>query len=230
MLPNLDGLTAYFVHRACGIILETNRIVNGKHTRKTAAFVRAAIAYCFISIPLMKDKFGQMHLYLYLAQVALCNLCYSQASESCKMVFELLSGADVKELGRNLVADGCRAVANMANNRADSPIFRHLGVSDESMASFLNSVLAALLHSPATANDRPFQSLKQFITVLNTIKWGSGDADQNVQVLLNALSMLSAMGQKQSPPGLTFRNGMIHAYRPSIPFSKCFCLMWHSIS
>lgn len=58
--------------------MKTKQIVNGHHTRKTADFVRACAAYCFITIPGMVAVRARLDLYLLSAKVALHNQCLGQ--------------------------------------------------------------------------------------------------------------------------------------------------------
>lgn len=58
--------------------MKTKQIVKGHHTRKTADFVRACAAYCFITIPGMVSVRARLDLYLLSAKVALYNQCLGQ--------------------------------------------------------------------------------------------------------------------------------------------------------
>jgi hypothetical protein len=67
---------------------QTLRIVKGNHSRKTGAFVRACLAYCFITVPSMEDIFQRLHLYLLAAQVALQNHSIPQADALLKGIYK----------------------------------------------------------------------------------------------------------------------------------------------
>ena len=58
--------------------METRRLVKGGHTRKTAAFVRACAAYCFITIPSVDNILLRLNLYLLSGRVAVANGALSQ--------------------------------------------------------------------------------------------------------------------------------------------------------
>ena len=60
------------------LAMETRRLVKGNHSRKTAAFVRACAAYCFITIPSLENILSALNLYLLSGQVALANGALSQ--------------------------------------------------------------------------------------------------------------------------------------------------------
>ena len=61
--------------------METRRLVKGNHTRKTAAFVRACAAYCFIVIPSLEDTLAALDLYLLSGHVSIANGALSQGEE-----------------------------------------------------------------------------------------------------------------------------------------------------
>lgn len=75
---NLDAVYITLINAVNKLVIETRRIVNGQHTNKTRAFVKACIAFCFITIPSISSVQAQMDLYLLSGQVALLNLCLGQ--------------------------------------------------------------------------------------------------------------------------------------------------------
>ena len=60
------------------LAMETRRRVKGSHTRKTAAFVRACAAYCYITIPSVDNILLKLNLYLLSGRVAISNGALSQ--------------------------------------------------------------------------------------------------------------------------------------------------------
>ncbi len=85
---NLDEIISLLVHKVNTLAMETLRIVNYNHTRKTGSFVRACVAFSFITIPSLNNVVLKLQLYLASAQVALLNQCLSQS----KAYFTLLLG------------------------------------------------------------------------------------------------------------------------------------------
>lgn len=75
---NLDDVISLLVHRVNKLSIETLRTVNYNHTSKTASFVRACVAFSFITIPSLNNVFLKLNLYLASAQVAALNQCLSQ--------------------------------------------------------------------------------------------------------------------------------------------------------
>ena len=66
--------------------METKRLVKGNHTRKTAAFVRACAAYCYITIPSVDHILLKLNLYLLSGRVAIANGALSQGVCVCVCV------------------------------------------------------------------------------------------------------------------------------------------------
>lgn len=99
--PNLDGVFITLVQCVNLLALNTRRIVNGRHTRKTSAFVKSCAAYCFITIPSISSVISRMGLYMMSGQVALLNLCFGQADSFFEAAINL-----IKELPKTYEIDG----------------------------------------------------------------------------------------------------------------------------
>ena len=87
---SLDSVIALLVHKVNRLSVDTLKCVNYEHTRKTAAFVRACIAYSFITIPSLTNPILKLQLYLESSQVALLNQCLSQADAFLKSAISLI--------------------------------------------------------------------------------------------------------------------------------------------
>ncbi len=48
---NLDAVLSFLVHTVNNLVMRTRELVAGRHSRKTAAFVRSCVAFNFITIP-----------------------------------------------------------------------------------------------------------------------------------------------------------------------------------
>ena len=66
----------------CQLAVATWQVVHGQHSGKTAAFVRACAAYCFITVPSLTSSATRLRLYLLSGNVALLNNCLGQG-ECC---------------------------------------------------------------------------------------------------------------------------------------------------
>jgi hypothetical protein len=64
--PNLDGVKDRLVLAVCKLAMKAHQLMKGKHTKKTAAFVKACMAFCHITIPSIESIFtryvGQTHV------------------------------------------------------------------------------------------------------------------------------------------------------------------------
>lgn len=99
--PNLDGVFIALVQCVNLLSIKTRRIVGGRHTHKTTAFVKSCAAYCFITIPSIASVVSRMDLYLMSGQVALLNLCFGQADAFFEAAINL-----VMELPKTCEIDG----------------------------------------------------------------------------------------------------------------------------
>ena len=90
---SLDAVIGLLVHKVNHLSMQTLRLVNYEHTRKTAAFVRACVAFAFITIPSLASPLHKLQLYLESAQVALCNQCLSQTDAFLKAAIGLVPDA-----------------------------------------------------------------------------------------------------------------------------------------
>ncbi|CAH6793002.1 Vps35l [Phodopus roborovskii] len=91
MFCNLEPVLVQLIHSVNRLAMETRKVMKGNHSRKTAAFVRACVAYCFITIPSLVGIFTRLNLYLHSGQVALANQCLSQEHGVLFLVRELLN-------------------------------------------------------------------------------------------------------------------------------------------
>lgn len=98
---NLDSVHAQLVQSVNRLAVETRKVVKGHHTRKTASFVRACAAYCFITIPSITSIFTKLELYLLSGQVALLNQCLGQADACFKAALSL-----IPDLPKTIEVDG----------------------------------------------------------------------------------------------------------------------------
>merc|ERR1712137_705461 len=87
---NIDSIKNSLVIVATELAMKTLQVI-GNHTKRTGAFVRACVAFCFITIPSMDKVFPRLYLYSLSGQVALLNQCLPQS--------EALFGAAVNLVG-----------------------------------------------------------------------------------------------------------------------------------
>ena len=71
------------MQHVCRLQIATLQIVGWKHTTKTAPFVRACAAFCFITIPSLESPLSRLKLYLLCGSVAMINNCMGQGTYVC---------------------------------------------------------------------------------------------------------------------------------------------------
>lgn len=87
----LDTVIAELVKCVNNLAVSVRQVVKGYHTRKTADFVRACAAYCFITIPSINCTRTRLKLYLFSGQIALYNSCLGQADACFKAILSTIS-------------------------------------------------------------------------------------------------------------------------------------------
>ncbi|XP_016960853.1 VPS35 endosomal protein sorting factor-like [Drosophila biarmipes] len=111
---NLDAVYVTLVHAACKLAT--------RNRSKSTGFVKACIAYCFITIPSIGAVQQQMNLYLLCGQLALQHLCLGQADACFEAALQLvneLPAATVdfdgkpRSLERFLVSYMCNVLATL---------------------------------------------------------------------------------------------------------------------
>ncbi|XP_012161991.1 UPF0505 protein CG8202 isoform X2 [Ceratitis capitata] len=148
---NLDAVYITLINAVNKLVIETRRIVNGQHTNKTRAFVKACIAFCFITIPSISSVQAQMDLYLLSGQVALLNLCLGQADACFEAALQLIGDlprsvemeGKPRSLGTYLVSYLCNMLATLVIV-PDSP--------DQGVLYLLRLLLAAVTKFPFDVN------------------------------------------------------------------------------
>ncbi|XP_029646027.1 VPS35 endosomal protein sorting factor-like [Octopus sinensis] len=169
---NLDPVLVALIHSVNQLAMSTHKIVKGKHTKKTAAFVKACAAYCFITIPSLRFTYSQLSLYLVSGQVALLNQCLGQADEFFKAIVLL-----IPEIPRSLKID------NVV--RQTEPL----------LVEFLSNFISTLLVVPDNPDAGVMYVLKG---LLNVLKGYNTDANTDGKIVLyiRVLCMLSGSCQE----------------------------------
>jgi hypothetical protein len=98
------------VQRIC---LVMNKIVKGKHNKKTIRFCKVCIAYCQITIPSIRSHSTQLKLLLWTSQIALTNNLISECDSLLKHIITILA----KIVNDNtLKIDNLNYLNNFVNN------------------------------------------------------------------------------------------------------------------
>lgn len=145
--------------------------MKGNHSRKTAAFVRACVAYCFITIPSLVGIFTRLNLYLHSGQVALANQCLSQADAFFKAAIGL-----VPEVPKTISIDG------------------KLRPSEPFLLEFLCNFFSTLLIVPDHPEHGVLFLVRELLNVIQDYTW-EDSSDDKIRIYTSVLHLLSAMSQ-----------------------------------
>lgn len=171
---NLDSVYNTLVHSVNKLAMETCQIVKYKHSRKTLSFVKACVAFCFITIPSITSIQQQMDLYLLSGQVALVNNCLGQADacfeEALNLVGDLQNTIDIDGKSRTM---------------------------DVYLISFLNNMLATLVLVPDSPDQGVLYLLRLLLDVIQKYSFAHESGPANIY--LNALDMLYVQSLETFP-------------------------------
>ncbi|XP_065109651.1 VPS35 endosomal protein-sorting factor-like [Paramisgurnus dabryanus] len=169
---NLEPVIIHLIHTVNQLAMETNRVMKGNHSRKTAAFVRACAAYSFITIPSLTSIFSRLNLYLLSGQVALANQCLSQADAFLKAAVSLLP-------------DVPRTISIEGKPRSSEPFLLDL----------INNFLSTLLVVPDHPEQGVLYLVRGLLNMVQDYTW-EDNSDAKVRVYISALPLLAAMSQE----------------------------------
>ncbi|XP_043945688.1 VPS35 endosomal protein-sorting factor-like [Protopterus annectens] len=168
---NLEPVVVQLIHSVNQLAMETRRVMKGNHSRKTASFVRACAAYCFITIPSLTNIFSRLNLYLLSGQVALSNQCLSQADAFLKAAVSL-----VPEVPKMISIDG------------------KMRQSEGFLLDFLNNFFSTLLVVPDHPEHEVLYLVRGLLNVIQDYTW-EDNSDAKIQVYTNVLHLLTAISQ-----------------------------------
>ncbi len=195
---NLETVLSFLVQRVNTLAMETRRIVKGYHTKKTTSFVRACLAYSFITIPSLDDVIIRLQLYLSSSYVALINGCLPQTDAFLKTAITL-----IQQLPTHIESSDGRP-------KSTEPF----------LTSYVSQLLSFLLLVPVSLiilyyikylievliinllQDNPEQeSLYLFKGLLNVLhdRQFETNSDNKALVLMNILNFLSTASQESYP-------------------------------
>uniref|UniRef100_A0A670YJE1 VPS35 endosomal protein-sorting factor-like n=1 Tax=Pseudonaja textilis TaxID=8673 RepID=A0A670YJE1_PSETE len=172
MFCNLEPVLVQLIHSVNQLAMETRKVMKGNHSRKTAAFVRACVAFCFITIPSLTGIFTRLNLYLHSGQVALANQCLSQADAFFRAAISL-----VPEVPKMISIDG------------------KLRPSEAYLLEFLCNFFSTLLIVPDHPEQGVLFLVRGLLNVIQDYTW-EDNSDDKVKIYTNVVHLLSAMGQE----------------------------------
>ncbi|XP_046805800.1 VPS35 endosomal protein sorting factor-like isoform X1 [Lucilia cuprina] len=172
---NLDAVYNTLVQSVNKLAMETCQIVQNQHSRKTQGFVKACIAFCFITIPSITSVQQQMDLYLLTGQVALVNQCLGQADACFEEALNL-----VAQLPNSIEIDG------------------KTKCMDSYLVSYLSNMLATLVLVPDSPERGVLYLLNLLLEVVQKYPFALNTAGPT-QIYLNALDMLYVQNLEEFP-------------------------------
>ncbi|XP_053781762.1 VPS35 endosomal protein-sorting factor-like isoform X3 [Desmodus rotundus] len=172
MFCNLEPVLVQLIHSVNRLAMETRKVMKGNHSRKTAAFVRACVAYCFITIPSLVGIFTRLNLYLHSGQVALANQCLSQADAFFKATISL-----IPEVPKMINIDG------------------KMRLSESFLLEFLCNFFSTLLVVPDHPEHGVLFLVRELLNVIQDYTW-EDSSDDKIRIYTYVLHLLSAMSQE----------------------------------
>ncbi|XP_063468220.1 VPS35 endosomal protein-sorting factor-like isoform X6 [Symphalangus syndactylus] len=172
MFCNLEPVLVQLIHSVNRLAMETRKVMKGNHSRKTAAFVRACVAYCFITIPSLAGIFTRLNLYLHSGQVALANQCLSQADAFFKAAISL-----IPEVPKMINIDG------------------KMRPSESFLLEFLCNFFSTLLIVPDHPEHGVLFLVRELLNVIQDYTW-EDNSDEKIRIYTCVLHLLSAMSQE----------------------------------
>ncbi|KAM3916661.1 VPS35 endosomal protein-sorting factor-like [Leptodactylus fuscus] len=169
---NLEPVLVQLIHSVNHLAMETKKVMKGNHSRKTASFVRACVAFCFITIPSLTSIFTRLNLYLHSGQVALANQCLSQADAFFKAAVSL-----VPEVPKTINIDG------------------KMRSSETFLLEFLSNFFSTLLVVPDHPEQGVLFLVRGLLNVIEDYTW-EDNSDDKVRIYTSVLHLLAALSQE----------------------------------
>lgn len=195
---NLDAVKANLVRGVASLAMRTYNICGGKHNKETSAFVRACMAYCYITIPSMDDPFGRLHLYVHCGQVSLMNLSLPQAESLFKAAITLI-----------------QEVPAQVESTKDGKIRS----SEPELIEFIHTFVAALVAVPGHPEFGPFYLVRGLQKVVQEYPFSEGTAAR-AEIYTSMLALLSTAVQPNAPYGYEKVEGNNILYGGTVEFEQ----------
>jgi len=173
---NLDAVKVELVKGACQLAIRTQQFVKGKLNKQTSAFVRACVAYCFITIPSIEVIFERLYMFTLAGNIAMLNQSLPQADSLFKAAIQL-----VRDVPRHIEErDG-----------KSSP-------TSNDLIAYLKYFLSILVAVPGHPDHGPFYLLNGFKTVVKEYDW---DPKSTARIIIYTaiIQNVCALYQKKQP-------------------------------
>ena len=177
VFTNLDLVQDKLTSCAGQLAVKTYAIMKGKHTKKTAAFAKACLAYCHITIASIKDTGRKLFLLLRSAQISLLNSCLPQTDTFLKAAISL--------------------IPEMAPWVTESADRRKLH-SEAQLASFIRNLLSTLVLVPGHPDHGPFYIVCGLLNAMPKYQWQEGSSIK-CSLYIDILALLATYAQSRFP-------------------------------
>ena len=202
---NLDMVKDKLVECVIELAHRAYTIMSGKHSKKTAAFAKACLAFCHITIPSIRSVSRKLELLLHCSNCALLNQCLPQTDTFLKAAITL-----IPEMPPNEEFEGKRV---------------H---TEQRLAQYLSSLLSTLVLVPGHPDHGPFYIVQGLLNAVPKYPWQAHTGCQT-RVYINMLALLATYAQKKFPYSLPHveSNDVLYCSAPGYAFdlaqqtSKC---------
>lgn len=172
---NLDLIKDKLVLCVSELAVKAYRYMRGKHSKKTAAFSKACLAYCHITTPSISEPSRKLQLQLHCANVALLNQCLPQTDTFLKAAISLIPDMPPYE-----ELDGKRV---------------H---SEDRLCSYMRSLLSMLVVAPGHPEHGPFYIVQGLLNALPKFPWQANTGVMS-KVYIDMLALLCTYAQRRFP-------------------------------
>lgn len=173
---DIDDVRKFLIHQSLNLAIKTFKIMNGKHSKETLSFVKACIAYSYVTILPLKDIFSRLYLFALGGQVSILNRCLSQADS-----FFRIAIMSIQEVPHYIDDDK----NNINNNKISSQ-----KPSENYLIEFGKYFISLLIHVPGHPEYGPFYLLRGLIKVIKEYPWKEGSTGK-IELLTSIISNLS---------------------------------------
>lgn len=173
---NLDAVTQELVLRVALLATKAHQFMKGRHTKKTAAFVKACLAYCHITIPSLDSVIDRLRLFLQCAQVALVNQMVVQSEGFLVAAINLIPAvpSTIEILGARISIE-------------------------EDFVSYLRELASFLLLFPGHPEQGPFYLIKAMLNHVQGYEPWKSNVQGKIRVYMGVLSLFCTYYQRNFP-------------------------------
>ena len=173
---NLDLVVNHAVIRMAGLGSQAHALVKGKHNKRTAAFVKACMAACYVTIPTSDVIIVRLRLFLLCGQVSLINGLITQAESFMKQCIQT-----IKELPQLL----------------DTPKITH--PMEVQVATFIAELCEAMVCMPGHPENGPQYLVSALCSVVSKFPWNSLETMYKARTQIAVMSLLCTYCQNRLP-------------------------------